>query len=100
MGEWNNEYGSKATKRKIFIGKGVKYFKNIGVGEFKLESHSLSIGDEILITGTTTGVMQFIVDEIRVDEKKTKMVNKGEVFSLPVKERIRPSDKIYKLIDA
>ena len=100
MGEWNNEYGSKATKRKIFIGKGVKYFKDIEVGEFKLESHSISVGEEILITGPTTGVMQFIVDELRVDEKIVDKAVKGELFSVKVKERIRPSDKVYKLVDA
>lgn len=99
MGEWNNVYGSKATKQKVFIGKGLKYFKEISVGEFKMESHSLSVGDEILITGPTTGVMQFIVDELRIDEKNTQKVNKGQVFSIVVNDRIRPSDKIYKLID-
>ena len=100
MGEWNNEYGSKATKRKTFIGKGVKYFKDVNVGEFKLESHSLSVGEEILITGPTTGVMQFVVDEIRVDEKIVKKAVKGELFSIKVNERIRPSDKVYKLTEA
>jgi U32 family peptidase len=100
MGEWNNEYGSKATKRKTFIGKGVKYFKDVNVGEFKLESHSLSVGEEILITGPTTGVMQFVVDEIRVDEKVVKKAVKGELFSIKVNERIRPSDKVYKLTEA
>ncbi len=99
IGEWNNVYGSKATKQKVFIGKGLKYFKEISVGEFKMESHSLSVGDEILITGPTTGVMQFIVDELRIDEKNTQKVNKGQVFSIVVNDRIRPSDKIYKLID-
>lgn len=99
MGEWNNEYGSKATKQKVFIGKGLKYFKEISVGEFKMESHSLSVGDEVLITGPTTGVMQFIVDELRIDEKNAQKVKKGQVFSIVVNDRIRPSDKIYKLID-
>lgn len=99
MGEWNNEYGSKATKQKVFIGKGLKYFKEISVGEFIMESHSLSVGDEVLITGPTTGVMQFIVDELRIDEKNAQKVNKGQVFSIVVNDRIRPSDKIYKLID-
>ncbi len=100
MGEWSNEYGSKATKKKIFIGQGLKYFEKSGVGEFKLESHSLSVGDEILITGPTTGVVQTFVDEIRVDNQATDNISKGTTFTVKVNEKVRPSDKLYKLLDA
>ena len=100
MGEWNDEYGSKATKKKIFLGKGVKYFKDAGVGEFIMESHSLSVGDEILITGPTTGVMQFLIEEIRVNEIAVEKAQKGETFSIRVTDKIRPSDKFYKLVDS
>ncbi len=100
MGEWNNEYGSKATKRKIYIGSGVKYYDKIGVGEFQLESHSLQVGDEILITGPTTGVVQLTVNELRVDDGKTEQVKKGDVFSMAIETKIRPSDKLYKVVDA
>ncbi len=100
MGEWNNEYGSKATKRKIHIGRGLNYFEAVGVGEFQLESHSLETGDEIIIIGPTTGVVQMVVNEIRLDDKKTNQVQKGDVFSVAVGTKIRPSDKLYKLVDA
>ncbi len=100
MGEWNNEYGSKATKRKIYISKAVKYFKDVRVGEFIMESGSLTIGDEVLITGPSTGVLQFNIEEIRLDGYPILKANKGDTFSLLVKDRIRPSDKLYKLVDA
>lgn len=100
MGEWNDVYGSKATRKKIYIGKGVKYFNNIGVAEFEMESHSLEIGDEIIISGPTTGVIQQKVEELRVDNLQRDKVKKGEMISMPLKEKIRPSDKLYKIVDA
>jgi U32 family peptidase len=100
MGEWSNEYGSKATRKKIFIGQGSKYFEKSGVGEFKLESHSLSVGDEILITGPTTGVIQTFVEEIRVDDQPIDKITKGIMFTIKVNEKVRPSDKLYKLVNA
>ncbi len=100
MGEWSNEYGSKATKKKIYIGKGLKYYENAGVAEFKLESHTLSLGDEILVTGPTTGIVQTFVDEIRVEDKTADKIGKGTVFTVKMEEKVRPSDKLYKLVDA
>jgi putative protease len=100
MGEWNNEYGSKATKKKIYIGKGLKYFSKNAIGEFQLESHDLSIGDEFMISGPTTGVVQGTVSELRVADQALQSVKKGEVFSFPVKSKIRPSDKLYKIVPA
>jgi putative protease len=98
MGEWNDEAGSKASKRKIYLAKGVKYFDRAQVGEFVCETHSLSVGDEIIITGPTTGYVQLKVDELRVDDRPTQKVSKGDTFSLKVGEKIRPSDKLYKLV--
>ncbi len=100
IGEWSNAYGSKATKKKVYLGKGVKYFDNAGTGEFRMESQSLDIGDEILITGPTTGVVQTVVNELRVNDRATGRVKKGDVFSMPLKEKVRASDKLYKLVDA
>ncbi len=100
MGEWNKEYGSNATKRKIYIGRGLKYFEKSAIGEFKLESHSLEVGDEIMITGPTTGYVETKVSELRLDDKAVEKVNKGDVFTLPVAEKVRPSDKLYKVVDA
>ncbi|WP_374165965.1 peptidase U32 family protein [Arcticibacter sp. MXS-1] len=100
MGEWSNVYGSKATKRKVYLGKGVKYFDNVKSGEFRMESQTLDVGDEILITGPTTGVVQTIVNELRVNDRPTGRVKKGDVFSMALGEKVRPSDKLYKLVDA
>ena len=100
MGEWSDTYGSKATKRKVFIGKGVNYFKKLNVAEFRLETKSLKIGDEILITGPTTGVIKTRVKELRLEDKAVQLVKKGDNFSMPVDEIIRPSDKLYILEDA
>jgi putative protease len=98
LGEWSMNYGSEATKRKVYIGKGVKYFANIGVAEFLMETQSLKVGDEILITGPTTGAVTQVVDEIRVELKPVNETVKGEHFSIKVNDKIRPSDKLYKLV--
>lgn len=100
LGEWSHKYGSRATKRKIYIGKTTNYFTKIKVAEFLIESHDLKVGDEILITGPTTGVVQLTVDEIRVDLKNIEIAVKGVRCSVPVNTLIRRSDKVYKIVDA
>ncbi len=100
IGEWNDSYGSKATVKKIYLGRGIKYFGKIKVGEFRMESHSLKVGDEILITGPNIGAIKTTVEEIRVDDTSVDSVKKGNVFSIKIDETIRPSSKLYKLIDA
>ncbi|MFR0835011.1 MAG: peptidase U32 family protein [Barnesiella sp.] len=99
LGEWTSRYGSSATKTKVLIGKGIKYFSKLGVAEFQIESRSLKVGDEILITGPTTGAVTTIVDEIRVDLKSVDEAVKGERFSIKLKEKIRPSDKLFKWVN-
>ena len=100
LGEWSEKYGSSATKRKVYIGKSMNYFGKIEVAEFLIESQSLKIGDEIVITGPTTGVVESTVDEIRVDLKNVDKTEKGEYCSIPIKTKIRRADKLYKLVDA
>ncbi|GAB6008854.1 peptidase U32 family protein [Dysgonomonas reticulitermitis] len=100
LGEWSSNYGSGATKRKVYIGKGLKYFSNLGVAEFLMETQSLKVGDEILITGPTTGAVFQTVEEIRVDLKPVEETIKGEKFSMKVNEKIRPSDKLFKMVKA
>ena len=100
MGEWNDSYGSKATQKKIFIGRGVKYFSKIRVGEFKLESNTLSKGDQIMITGPKTGIINKKVEEMRVGDEVVETVNKGDNFSILIEETVRPSDKLYKITEA
>ena len=100
MGEWSEVYGSKATTRKILLGKGIKYFPKAKVGEFLIEAHNLKKGDKIIITGPTTGIIETSVEEIRVDDKSVEEANKGEYFSIRVDETIRASDKLYKVVTA
>lgn len=100
LGEWSANYGSEATKRRIYIGKGTNYFSKLGVAEFQMDAMDLSVGDDILITGPTTGVIEMKVDEIRVDLKPVETTQKGERFSIQVPEKIRRSDKLYKMVDA
>lgn len=99
LGEWNTKYGSSATKRKLYIGKITNYFTKIGVAEIKLENGNLSKGDTILITGPSTGVIEYIVDEIRVDLKPTDKALKGELCSVPSTDYLRRSDKVFKWVD-
>ena len=98
LGEWNNRYGSSATKHKEYIAKGIKYFNEIQVAEFEMESGRLRVGDEILITGPTTGAVFYTVEEIQVELKSVHETVKGEHFSIKTAEKIRPSDRMYKLV--
>ncbi|WP_319499922.1 peptidase U32 family protein [uncultured Draconibacterium sp.] len=100
LGEWSKNYGSRASKRKLYIGKCTNYFKKIGVAEFKLETNNLKVGDEIVVTGPTTGVYQNSVSEIRFDLKPVEEGVKGQRISVPIDEVIRRADKLYKLVDA
>lgn len=99
MGEWSNQYGSVATQKKLYLGKGVKYFDKIGVGEFVLESHELSVGDKLIVTGPTTGYVETTVAEIRLETGiSVEKAIKGNTISIPITEKIRPSDKLYKVV--
>lgn len=99
LGEWSEVYGSKATKKKICIGKVTNYFGKLQVGEFKLESYDLKVGDEVMIVGPNTGVVQMIVPELRLEMEPVEQVGKGSVFSMPCETKLRRSDKLYKLVD-
>ncbi|PKP48051.1 MAG: collagenase-like protease [Bacteroidetes bacterium HGW-Bacteroidetes-12] len=100
LGEWSEGHGSQATTRKKFLGQGIKYFPKINVAEFKIETHSLSVGDNVIITGPTTGVIEMVIKELRVDDKSVEKVEKGINFSTPIDQIIRPSDKLYKVVEA
>ena len=97
LGEWSKTYGSEATERKVYVGKGIKYFSNIGVAEFLIEASEISVGDKLLITGPTTGAVFIDLDEIRYDLKPVQTAHKGEHISIKVPGKVRPSDKLYKL---
>ena len=95
LGEWTHKYGSSATRTKVYAAKGIRYFTKIGVAEFLMENGELHLGDEIVITGPTTGAVIMTVDEIRVDLKPVPFAAKGDRFSIKVAEKVRPSDKLY-----
>ena len=95
LGEWNNKYGSSATRVKEYAAKGVRYFSNIGVAEFLMEAGELHVGDEVVITGPTTGALFLTVDEIRVGLKPVEKAVKGDSFSIKTGTKIRPSDKLF-----
>lgn len=98
LGEWTDAPGSKATQKKVFLGRGSNYFSKIGVAEFKIETHSLSVGDKVLITGPTTGVIETEVKELHGADGPISSAKKGEMCSFQVSEVVRPSDKLYKLV--
>ncbi|MFL9482099.1 peptidase U32 family protein [Chitinophagaceae bacterium LWZ2-11] len=101
LGEWTNDHpGSKATRKKIFVGIGEHYFTKAGIAQFKIEAYDVKKGDKMLLTGPTTGVKEFEVDTIMVDDEFVTSANKGETFTLPLDFKIRNSDKLYKLVDA
>jgi putative protease len=99
-GEWSEVYGSRATKRKIYIGKCTNFFNKLNVAEITMESGTLNLGDDILVIGETTGVEEFNVSELRVDLKPVEQAQKGDKLSMPVNVLIRRGDKVYKWVDA
>ncbi len=100
LGEWSEKYGSSATEKKVYVGKGVKYFSRLGVGEFYIEAGEINVGDKLVIIGPTTGVTYITATEIHYDNGPVQTAHKGEAVSIPVPDKIRPSDKLYKLIEA
>lgn len=98
MGEWSEVPGSKATKRKVYIGKGMKYYDQAGIGEFLIEAQGCKVGDELIITGPTTGVIETVLKEMRCEDEPVQAVKRGETITFAVPEKVRPSDKLYKLV--
>ena len=95
LGEWSDTYGSKATEKKIYAAKTMGWYSRIGIGDFLCEAEELHKGDKILIIGPTTGVIETTLDEIQVDYKVVETVHKGDRFTIPVKDKIRLSDKLF-----
>lgn len=95
LGEWSNTYGSKAIEKKIYAAKTMGWYSRIGIGDFLCEAEELHKGDKILIIGPTTGVIETTLDEIQVDYKVVETVHKGDRFTIPVKDKIRLSDKLF-----
>ena len=98
MGEWTKEYGNKATEKKVLIGKVMKYFSRLGVAEIAVEANTFAKGEKLLITGNTTGAMFLNADEIRYDLKPVEVAEQGWRVSIPVPDKVRPNDKLIKLV--
>ncbi|WKK66372.1 peptidase U32 family protein [Lutimonas zeaxanthinifaciens] len=98
LGEWSKGSGSHATQKKVYIGKGVHFFPKANIGEFKLEAFDLKIGDQILITGPTTGAKELVIKEMFVNDEKGDFAKRGDNITIPLEFRIRPSDKLYKIV--
>jgi len=99
LGEWTTP-GSHATQKKIYIGKGWHYYPKAQVAEFKIEAFDLETGDKILITGPTTGVLEMNIKEMYVNDQAGKKARKGDIISIKIDRKIRPADKLYKLVKA
>ena len=98
MGEWTKEYGNKATEKKVLIGKVMKYFSRLGVAEIAVEANTFAKGEKLLITGNTTGAMFLNADEVRYDLKPVEVAEQGWRVSIPVPDKVRPNDKLFKLV--
>ncbi|WP_111707131.1 peptidase U32 family protein [Lutibacter citreus] len=99
LGEWSKGSGSHATQKKVYLGKGMHYFPKANIGEFKIEAYDIAVGDTILITGPTTGAKEMEVKEMFVNDKKNDKGSKGDSVTIPLEFRIRPSDKLYKIVE-
>lgn len=98
LGEWSQNYGSQSTVKKIYVGKCTNYFAKIGVAEFLLEAQNIEVNDDYLVTGSTTGAYEDVVEELRVDLESVKRVEKGILFSMKTNEVVRRNDKLYKMV--
>lgn len=98
LGEWSAQYGSSATERKEYVGKGIKYYSRLGVAEFHIDAGEIRVGDRLLVVGPTTGAMYLTASEIRFDLAPVEVARKGQFISIPVPGKVRPSDKLYKVV--
>jgi len=98
LGEWSKDSGSHATQKKVYIGKGMHYFPKANIGEFKIEAYNISVGDTVLVTGPTTGAEEMQIQEMFVNDIKGESALKGDSITIPLAFRIRPSDKLYKIV--
>ena len=100
LGEWNDKYGSLATERKVYAGRGVKYYDRLKVGEFAVEATEIHLGDKLLVTGPTTGAVYFTATEMHGDNGPVRVGLKGTRISLPIDAKIRKSDKLFRIVPA
>jgi len=100
LGEWTDTSGSSASQKKVYLGKGVHYFPKINIAHFKIESLELSVGDRVLVTGPSTGVVETTVASLKVEDCLVESAVKGDECTFPMDHKIRSSDKLYKIVEA
>ncbi|HRV53285.1 MAG TPA: peptidase U32 family protein [Bacteroidia bacterium] len=101
LGEWTDSSGSKATQKKVYIGKGQHFFPKTNIAVFLIESFDVRVGDKILIQGPTTGSQEMVVEDMRVDKKEGALTaEKSDLVTFKTNFKVRPSDKLYKIVDA
>ena len=99
LGAWSDGPGSQATQKKVYIAKGMHFYPKVSIGEFKMEAYDLKVGDTILITGPTTGAQELVVEEMFINDQKGEKATKGDLITIKFPFRIRPSDKLYKIVE-
>jgi len=100
LGEWSANPGSNATQKKVYVGKGMHYFPKTNIAEFKIEAYDIKVGDKVMITGPSTGVQEFVLDKMFVNDNPSEQATKGDSLTLKVPFRVRLSDKLYKIVEA
>jgi U32 family peptidase len=98
LGEWSDQSGSSATQKKLYVGKGVHFFPKTNIAEFKIDAFDLKVGDQLLVTGPTTGVKEFELTSMMVNDQPLENAKKGDSITIAVDFRVRPSDKLYKYV--
>ncbi len=99
LGEWSSNPGSSATQKKVYIGKGQHFYPKSDIAEFLIEAYDLTVGDKILVQGPTTGSQEMVIDSMMVDQKEGETkATKGDVVTFKTEFRVRPSDKLYKIV--
>jgi U32 family peptidase len=99
MGEWADGPGSMATEKKVYIGKGTKYYPGIGVGEFLVEAGTVKMGDTIMVTSPSFGLSRKKMENLVVNGVMALEAGKGDKITFPMKEKITVKDKLYKIIE-
>ena len=98
LGEWTEVYGSQATERKVYVGRGTKYYSRLGLGEFHIEATELHVGDKFLVTGPTTGAVYGTIQEMHDDTNQpVQVAHQGSNVSFRVDAKVRHSDKLFRI---
>lgn len=101
LGDWSSNSGSSATQKKVYIGKGRHFYPKSNIAEFVVEAYDISVGDSVLIQGPTTGSQEMVIESMIVDQKTgADKATKSDVITFPTRFRVRPSDKLYKIVKA